>query len=75
MKKLIIENDLHNTSVEVTAKKIYETDFGKWVAEVDVSDLQHACEVLCPSKDCDCGGMRGEAAEDDDGKEYRLVGI
>lgn len=75
MKALTIRNDKHDTQTEVTPKKIYETDLGEWVAEVDATEVQHACEVLCPGKDCDCGGMHGQAAEDDDGKEYRIVGV
>jgi hypothetical protein len=77
MKKLLIKKDeILGKRAEVNAKKIYETLSGQWIAEVDKSELEHACVELCCGVDnCSCTNMSGEAALDDDGKEYRLVGV
>jgi hypothetical protein len=75
MKTLIIKNNIHDTRAEVNAKTTYETDFGQWIAEVDETEIRRACLELCRGiKNCTCGS-RGEAAEDDDGKEYRILSI
>ena len=77
MKKLIIKNDdAAGRKTEVDAKKTYQTRSGKWVAEVNGSELQDACVELCTGIDnCSCENMHGEADLDDDGKEYRLERI
>lgn len=75
MKTLVIKNDIHGTRAEVNARTTYETDFGQWVAEVDGSEMRGACLKLCPMQDCVCEGLRGEADQDDDGKEYRILSI
>lgn len=77
MKRLIIKNDDSlGRRTEVIAKKIYETYYGMWIAEVDSSELEQACHVLCDGiENCSCSNMYGEADLDDDGKEYRLVGV
>jgi hypothetical protein len=77
MKKLIIKNDdALGRKTEVDAKKTYMTSSGRWVAEVNGSELQDACVELCTGIDnCSCENMHGEADQDDDGKEYRLERI
>jgi hypothetical protein len=76
MKTLIVTNDIHGTRAEVNAKKTYETDFGEWIAEVDETEMRRACLELCRGiKNCSCGGLHGGAAQDDDGKEYRILSI
>ena len=77
MKKLIVKKDeLPGRKTEVYAKRTYETDFGTWVAEVEESELRRACLELCRGiKNCSCINLHGEAALDDDGKEYRLERI
>ena len=73
MKTLVIKNDIHGTRAEVNVKTTYETDFGQWVAEVDGTEVRRACLELCPMEDCSCEDLRGEADQDDDGKEYRIL--
>ena len=77
MKKLIIKNDeVLGRKTAVDAKNTYMTRSGKWVAEVEGSDLEKACDDLCNGIDnCSCENMHGEADQDDDGKEYRLERI
>ncbi len=74
MKKLIVKNDdVLGRKTEVNAQKIYMTRSGKWVAEVNDSELDEACVELCEGvSNCSCENMHGEADKDDDGKEYRL---
>ncbi|MEW6518870.1 MAG: hypothetical protein AB1461_05615 [Thermodesulfobacteriota bacterium] len=74
MKTLIITHDIHGTRTEVNAKTTYETDFGRWVAEVDATEMRKACDALCRGiKNCTCDSLRGEGAEDDDGKEFSIL--
>ena len=76
MKTLIVKDDIHDTSAEVKAKTTYETAFGKWIAEVDGTEIRRACVELCSGiNNCTCGNLHGQAAQDDDGKEYRILGI
>ena len=76
MKTLVVTNDIHGTRAEVNAKKTYETDFGKWIAEVEGAEIRRACVELCHGiKNCTCGGLHGEAAQDDDGKEYQILTV
>ena len=52
MKKLIIKNDdALGRKTEVDAKKTYMTSSGRWVAEVNGSELQDACVELCTGID------------------------
>jgi hypothetical protein len=77
MKRLIVKNDdILGRKTEVNAKKTYITRSGKWVAEVNGSELGQACLELCSGiKNCSCENMHGEADQDDDGKKYRLERI
>jgi hypothetical protein len=75
MKTLIITNDINGTRAEVNAKTIYETDVGQWIAEVEGTEIRRACRELCGMEDCTYGALHVEAAQDDDGKEYRILSI
>ena len=75
MKKLLVlKDDILGRKAEVNVKKIYETEYGKWIAEVDASEVRSACLELCRGiKNCSCENIHGETDLDDDGKEYRIV--
>jgi len=74
MKTLIIKNDIHGTSAEVSAQNIYENSGGQWVAEVDEKEFNRACSVFCRDVEgCSCEEMHGQSDLDDDGKEYRIM--
>ncbi|MCK9293588.1 MAG: hypothetical protein M0P70_00765 [Desulfobulbaceae bacterium] len=76
MKTLIITHDIYGTRAEVNARTTYETDFGEWIAEVDATEIRSACDELCRGiKNCSCETVHGAAAQDDDGKEYRILTI
>ena len=77
MKRLIVKNDdVLGRKTEVNAQKTYMTRSGKWVAEVNDSELDEACVVLCEGiNNYSCENMHGEADQDDEGKEYRLEHI
>ena len=76
MKTLKVTDEVHEGSAEVTAKTTYETTGGKWVAEVDESEVRRACDDLCHGvKNCSCETMHGQAEQDDDGKEYNIKGV
>ena len=71
MKTLIVTKDINGRRAEVTAKRTYETLFGKWVAEVDGTEIRSACTELCRGiKNCTCDDLHVDADQDDDGKEY-----
>ena len=68
MKTLIVKDNIHGRQTKVNAKTTYQTVFGKWIAEVDGSELRRACLELCNGiKNCSCENMHGEADQDDDG--------
>ena len=74
MKTLIVTENIHGRKTEVQAKTTYQTDFGKWVAEVDGTEINRACFDLCNGiQGCSCTHLHIEADLDDDGKEYSLV--
>ena len=74
MKTLIVKENIHGRKTEVTAQKTYQTESGKWVAEVDGSEYRRACVDLCSGiNDCTCEDLHIEADQDDDGKEYRIL--
>ena len=74
MKTLIVKDNIHGRRTEVNAKTTYQTDFGKWIAEVDGTEIRRACFDLCDGiKDCTCEDLHIEADQDDDGKEYRIL--
>ncbi|RJX30081.1 MAG: hypothetical protein C4531_09485 [Desulfurivibrio sp.] len=74
MKTLIITHDTYGTKAEVNARTTYLSDFGEWIAEVDATEIRSACDTLCRGiKNCSCEALRGEAAQDDDGKEYSIL--
>ena len=73
MKTLIVKDNIHGRSTKVNAKTTYQTDFGKWIAEVDGTEFRHACVDLCQGiEDCTCDDLHVEADQDDDGKEYSI---
>lgn len=74
MKTLIVEEKNHGRRAEVMAKTTYETDPGKWTAEVDETEFRHACRDLCGGiENCRCADLHVEADQDDDGKEYTIL--
>lgn len=74
MKRMIVRENVHGRITSVNAKTTYQTDSGKWVAEIGGTDINHACEELCRGiENCTCDNLRVEADVDDDGKEYSLV--
>ncbi|MHB1013923.1 MAG: hypothetical protein ACYC2W_01410, partial [Desulfurivibrionaceae bacterium] len=74
MKTLIVKDNIHGRKTKVNAKTTYQTDSGKWVAEVDGAEMHQACSDLCSGiKNCSCEDLHVEADEDDDGKEYSVV--
>jgi hypothetical protein len=74
MKTLIVKDNSHDRSTEVTARTTYQTDSGKWIAEVDETEIRRAYLELCRGiKDCTCDDLHVEADQDDDGKEYRML--
>jgi len=74
MKTLIVKENVHGRTTKVNAKTTYQTDSGKWVAEVDGSEFRNACVDLCQGlEDCTCDDLHVEADLDDDGKEYRIT--
>jgi hypothetical protein len=76
MKTLVITHDIYGTRAAVNARTTYETDFGKWIAEVDATEVSRACDMLCRGiKNCTCENLHGEAVQDDDGKEYIIMSI
>ena len=73
MKTLRVKENVHGRTTTVHAKTIHQTNSGKWVAEVDGTELRHACFDLCEGiKDCSCDDLHVDADQDDDGKEYRI---
>ena len=73
MKTMTVRENIHGRKTEVTAKTTYETGAGKWVAEVDETEINRACLDLCRGiGDCTCEDLHIEADLDDDGKEYVL---
>ena len=74
MKTLIIKENIHGRKTEVNAKTTYQTESGKWVAEVEGTEMRRACVDLCSDiKNCTCDDLHIEADQDDDGKEYRIL--
>lgn len=74
MKTLIVTDNIHGRSTKVHAKKTYQTDFGKWIAEVEETDFRRVCSDLCRGiQDCSCDNLHVEADQDDDGKEYSIL--
>lgn len=74
MKTLIVKENIHGRKTEVNAKTTYQTDFGKWVAEVEGSEMRRACLDLCSGiDDCTCENLHVEADLDDDGNEYTIL--
>jgi len=75
MKTLIVKENVHGRKTTLNAKSTHQTDSGKWIAEVNKQDLNHACVVLCEGiEGCRCDNLHVEADQDDDGKEYSLLG-
>ena len=74
MKKMTVRENTTGKKKNVDAQKTYQTSTGKWVAEVDDTEIDSACSDLCSGiKDCSCEKLHVEADEDDDGKEYTIV--
>ena len=74
MKTLIAKDNIHGRQTEVIAKTTYQTVSGEWVAEVDEKEFHRACHKLYRGlKECSLEDMHIEAAQDDDGKEYRIL--
>ena len=74
MKTLIVKENIHGRHTEVTAKTTYQTASGEWIAEVDGREMKRACRDLYRGlKECTIEDLHIEAAEDDDGKEYRIL--
>lgn len=74
MKTLIVEEKSHGRRTEVPARATYETEAGKWTAEVDDIEFRRACRELCSGiGGCDCEDLHIEADQDDDGKEYSIM--
>ena len=74
MKTLIIKDNTHGRSTKVNAQTTTQTKSGKWVAEVDETEFDHACTDLCQGiKECSCDDLHVEADQDDDGKEYSIL--
>ena len=73
MKTLIIKNANEGQRTEIIAQKVYEESVGHWVAEVDGTEYNRACDIFCRDiEGCKCEDMHGQADIDDDGKEYRI---
>ena len=74
MKTLIVKENVHGRKTEVSASTTYQTDSGKWIAEVEGAEMRRACLDLCSGiKDCSCDNLHVEADQDDDGKEYKIL--
>lgn len=73
MKTMFIEESSRGKKTVVSANNTYQTDSGKWIAEVDSAEFNRACLALCHGIDaCTCEGLHVQADLDDDGKEYRV---
>ena len=73
MKTLRVKENIHGRTTKLNAKKTYQTNSGKWIAEVDGTDFRHACFDLCEGiEDCTCEDLHVDADQDDDGKEYNI---
>lgn len=74
MKTLVIAERFHGRKTEVNAKTTYQTDSGKWTAEVEGTEFRRACLDLCSGiENCTCADLHIEADQDDDGKEYSIL--
>lgn len=74
MKTLIVEEKFNGRKTEINTKNTYQTDSGKWTAEVDGTEFNRACLDLCSGiKDCNCEDLHVMADQDDDGKEYTVL--
>jgi len=73
MKTLIVKDNIHGRTTKVNARKTYQKKYGDWVAEVDETDFENACSVLCEGiTNCTCDDLHVEADLDDDGTEYTI---
>ena len=74
MKTLTVREDVHGRHTEINAKNTYQAASGEWIAEVDDTEMQRACNELYRGvKECRLEDLHIEAAQDDDGKEYTIV--
>ena len=74
MKQLIVKENIHGRQAEINAKTTYQTVSGEWIAEVDGTEIRRACHELYRGvKECVIEDLHIEAAQDDDGKEYRIL--
>lgn len=74
MKTMTVREKKHGRVTKVNAKTTYQTESGKWVAEVDEAEMRKACGDLCSGlNECSCEDLHVEADLDDDGKEYKVV--
>lgn len=74
MKTLIVKDNIHGRTTYVNAKRTYQTKSGKWVAEVEKTEFDHAFFDLCHGiEDCTLESLHVEADLDDDGTEYTIV--
>lgn len=74
MKTMKVAERVHGRQAEVQATSTYQTDSGKWVAEVEGTEFRRACFEVCHGiVDCRCEDLHIEADQDDDGKEYRIL--
>lgn len=74
MKTMTVREVSRGRKTKVTAKRTFQTASGEWVAEVDGTEFDQACSVVCQDvKDCACENLQVETDLDDDGKEYKVL--